>query len=132
FRVTQITPDEGVYPGDHNAVARAVMELDQRDRVDLYWECHTEGTGNPSNRGSFGVTPYWPRDNPTDRDRDAERIAAELARRLEAAVGLPVKQTNVIAPGVMAEYQSGVGAQGFRLGVFANTEAAKMHMTRII
>lgn len=131
-RVSQITPDSGVFPGDHNAVARAVRDLDLRDRVDLFWECHTEGTSNPANCGSFGVTPFWPRDNPTDRDRDAERISADVAKRLEAATGISVKQTNTIAPGVMAEYQTGVGNQGHRLGVFLNTASARGHMTRCI
>lgn len=132
FHVTMMTPEQGNYPGDHNAVARAVMALHATQPVDLYWECHTEGTDNTANRGAFGVVPWWPKDNPGDKDTDAITISADLVRRMRDATGIPIKTTNVVQPGVMAEYQTGVGGQGFRLGVFAYTTEAKATMTRCI
>jgi hypothetical protein len=105
-----------------DGVAQTVVDWHQAGwPVDLYLEVHTEGGGRG---GVFGIYPDWD----GDYDADAERIARDAATRISAAVpGLGVR-----GGGAMSERNTGVGGQGFRLGIFRVTEPLKATSTRLI
>ena len=88
-------------------------------------DLHFEGGGQP---GIFAVYPDWPGDiNPVDQEW-AQRISAAVARE----VGLSVRTSGVTHPGAMSEKQTGVGGQGFRLGMFGLTAAQRVNSIRLV
>lgn len=91
---------------------------------DIWLECHTEGVGNPHVRGVFSIYPDMEGDTDTDvRDR----LGTDLARRVAAATGLPIR-----GDGLMSERQTGVGLDGYRLGIFGQSAAIRESTTRLI
>lgn len=90
--------------------------------VDLYLETHTEG-GGPNARGVFAIYP----DTGSDCDNDAKRVGQDAAKRIAEAVNIPLRND-----GIMSERITGVGAQGYRLGIFLITAAIKGDTTRMI
>lgn len=120
--VRVITPDEGrgTYPGGLDAVAGQVRADD-----DVFLEVHTEGNSAGDNgRGVFAIYPDWGDDVDTDvRDR----LGPDIARRVSAATGIPVRGS-----GVMSERRTGVGIDGYRLGVFRITASLRARLTRLI
>ncbi len=121
--VRVITPDDGrgTFPGGLDAVAGQVRATD-----DLFLEVHTEGNNaGDYGRGVFAIYPDWDGDVDTDvRDR----LGPDIARRVSAATGIPVRGS----AGVMSERQTGVGADGHRLGVFRVTAPLRARTTRLI
>lgn len=104
-------------------VAQVVVDWDRAGwPVDLYLETHTEGAG-PDARGVFAIYP----DTGDDVDHDAERVGRDAAQRIAQAVGIPLR-----GDGTMSERNTGVGAQGYRLGIFLVTAAINDHCTRMI
>lgn len=104
-------------------IARKVVEKHQSGwPVDLYLEVHTEGAG-PNARGVFAIYP----DTGDDVDLDAKRVGQDAARRIAGAVGIGLR-----GDGTMSERNTGIGAQGHRLGVFLVTAAIKATTTRMI
>lgn len=88
-------------------------------------DLHFEGGGQP---GIFTVYPDWPGDvNPIDEEW-ARRISASIARE----VGLAVRASGVTSPGAMSEKQTGVGGQGYRLGMFGLTAAQRTNSIRLV
>lgn len=123
LNVRVITPDDGrgMFPGGLDAVAGQVRADD-----DLFLEVHTEGNNaGDAGRGVFAIYPDWDGDVDTDvRDR----LGPDIARRVSAATGIPVRGS----AGVMSERQTGVGADGYRLGVFRVTAPLRDRTTRLI
>ena len=112
----------GMFAGGIWDVARAVTALTTPPRI--FIETHTEGGGGT---GVFAIYP----DAPPDTDTDVrDRLGSAVAKRIAAATGLALggPQRN----GVMSEKQTGVGGQGFRLGIFNKTEPIKTATTRLI
>jgi hypothetical protein len=104
-------------------IARKVVEKHNSGwPVDLYLEVHTEGAG-PNARGVFAIYP----DTGDDVDLDAKRVGQDAAKRIAQAVGIGLR-----GDGTMSERNTGVGAQGHRLGVFLVTAAIKATTTRMI
>lgn len=125
-------PGDGTYPGTYNDLAREIVRIHQGGRpIDIAFEWHTEGTGNPNTRGLFLVVPYWTSANDHDTAVDGA-FGDALVRAIAAATGLPLRASGVLRPGIMAEYQTGVGGEGSRLGFFANTAAIKGECTRLL
>ncbi len=122
--VRVITPDEGrgMFPGDLAAVAAQVRADD-----DLLLDVHTEGNGaGDRGRGLFVVYPDRPDRDDVDVDvRD--RLGPALARRLAADSGIPLRGN-----GLMSERQTGVGIDGYRLRMFADTARFKATQTRLL
>ena len=88
-------------------------------------DLHFEGGGQP---GIFTVYPDWPGDvNPIDEEW-ARRISASIARE----VRLAVRVSGVTSPGAMSEKQTGVGGQGYRLGMFGLTAAQRVNSVRLV
>lgn len=120
--VRVITPDDGrgMFPGGLDAVAGQVRADD-----DLFLEVHTEGNNaGDAGRGVFAIYPDWDGDVDTDvRDR----LGPDIARRVSAASGIPVRGS-----GVLSEKRTGVGIDGFRLGVFRVTAPLRARTTRLI
>lgn len=128
FDVRVVTPNDGLgdYPGTLTNVAEQVVRWDREGwRVDLFLECHTEGNNSgDAGRGLFAIYPDWG----ADVDADVrDRLGPDLVARLSAATGIPLRRN-----GLMSEKVTGVGAQGYRLGVFKATESIRDHCTRLI
>lgn len=124
-------PGDGTYAGSYNDIARAVVALDQSGQtVEYFWENHNEGA-EASARGLFVIAPWW--DSANDHDYDVrDRLGPLIGRHVSAATGLPLRTTGTYAPGIMLETETGVGGQGYRLGMFANSASIKDHCTRFI
>ena len=118
-------PGDAMYQGGLQDVARQVVRWAAEGWIpDLYLETHTEGVGNPNVRGVFAIYP----DAEGDVDADVrDRLGPAIANRIAAATGLPVRGN-----GTMSEKSTGVGAQGWRLGVFLASTALKGSTTRLI
>ena len=99
--------------------------LARQPKGGIMLDLHFEGGGQP---GIFTVYPDWPGDiNPVDEEW-ARRISASIARE----VGLSVRTSGVTSPGAMSEQQTGVGGQGFRLGMFGLTAAQRVNSIRLV
>ncbi len=121
MRVVHLTPDDGLgmSPLSLDAVAAQVTRLSPRP--DIYLETHTEGGGGT---GVFAIYP----DAPGDVDTDVrDRLGPLVARAVAAATGLGLRRG-----GVISERETGVGADGSRLGVFRATAPVKADVTRLI
>lgn len=102
--------------------------------LDLHYE------GSPA-RGVFAIipnrtglstgapVPQHPNDtwegNPLDR-----RLGLAIAKRISERTGLPLR--NAREPGLMDERQTGVGGQGYRLGMYAWTSPQQSRMVRLV
>lgn len=131
FDVRVVQPHDGMgsYPGSLSDVAQVVVDWDRAGwTVDLFLEAHTEGAGGT--RGAFSIFPDWPPDVDVDV-RDT--IGPDIVTRLNASTGMPVRNLRPPGrPGAMSERQTGVGAEGHRLGIFRITEPLRDHTTRLI
>jgi hypothetical protein len=126
-RVIQSDDGMGNFPGSLSAAAAQVVEWDRSGwTVDVFLENHTEGSSGT--RGAFAIYPDWSPDIDGDV-RDV--IGPAIVKRLQASTGMPIRRIGA-AVGVMSERQTGVGAQGDRLGVFRVTESLRDHTTRMI
>lgn len=111
------------------AAARLCVELAKVVGVcDAYISMHYEG--GPA-RGFFGIFPDGGApDNRAGNPLD-ERLCAVIAKHVEKT-GMPKRTAGVVAPGVMSEKQTGVGAQGYRLGEFVGTIGFRTTTARVI
>jgi N-acetylmuramoyl-L-alanine amidase len=118
-------PGDGEFSGGLQQVAQVVVDWASQGWVaDLFIETHTEGVGNSSVRGVFGIYPDW------DGDVDGEArdlLIPLMVGEISGAMGIPVRGS-----GVMSERSTGVGSQGYRLGMFARSEPLKSSTTRLI
>ena len=121
-RVVQPDDGRGMFPGGLDAVGRRVVEWAEAGWVpDVFLEVHTEGGGST---GAFAIWPDWGDDVDIDvRDELGPLVANAVA----LGTGLRVR-----GDGTMSEKQTGVGAQGSRLGIFRTTEPIKGTTTRLI
>lgn len=124
-RVAQPDDGAGMFRGGLDAVGNAVVKwADAGWEPDFFVEVHTEGGGGS---GVFCIYPDWG----DDVDADVrDRLGPAIARRVAAATGLPVRRST--GEGVMSERATGVGLQGFRLGIFRTTAPLKASCTRLI
>lgn len=121
FDVRCYTPNEGLgmFPGGLYAAADVVNDWAAEGWVaDILHEIHHEGTGTPSIRGGFVIYPdsaglYQPNQQTGDIDTDVRDYGGEMARLIVKQYGGVVR-----GDGTMSERETGVGAQGYRLGVF--------------
>lgn len=121
------TPQDGagLYPGNYNDAAASVASKARAGWVpDFFVELHSEGGGGVS--GSFVIYP----NEEGDIDATVRDHGGIMAANLRAMTGMPVR--TIQSYGVMAESQSGVGQQGFRLGVFGATVDLAATTTRLI
>lgn len=117
-------PGDGTIAGSLDVVGNTVVAwANQGWRADCFIETHTEGGGGS---GGFAIYPDWDSDVDTEV-RDV--LGPLLARAVSAATGLGL---GAGGDGVMSETQTGVGGQGFRLGIFRTTEPIKAFCTRLI
>lgn len=89
-------------------------------------DCHFEGGGSP---GVFAIYPDWPGDANNTLD---QRYGKAITQAIHDATGLPLRTSGVTSPGLMSERQSGVGSQGFRLGMFGLTVANRAKSVRLV
>lgn len=129
------------FHGSLDGVARRVVWHHTQRPLDLMLDIHLES--DPANTpGVFAIvpdgdglrtlTPYKGSDSAATNLRDrrfATAITAEIARR----TGLALRQRTVVAPGVMSEKQTHVGADlGWRLAMFAYTAPVRDRMARLV
>jgi hypothetical protein len=114
---------------DYNGVARALVAHVNATgwKPDYHIECHSEGS-TPLKCGSFILYP----DNGNDVDVDLRDAGGVFAVKLKERTGIGICTILTTSPGVSSETQSGVGLQGYRLGVFANTATLNAYCTRLI
>lgn len=120
---TSLTPEDGLGmdPAALDTVAARVVSLVPLPEV--FVEVHTEGGGG---KGVFVIYP----DAPGDLDTDVrDTLGPLIAKKVAAATGLTLGGGG---DGVMSERETGVGGQGFRLGVFRVTVPVAATMTRLI
>lgn len=121
FDVRCYTPNNGLgmFPGGLYAAADEVNKwLAAGWQADILHEVHHEGTGTASIRGGFVIYPdaaglYQPGQNSGDIDTDVRDYGGAMAAALVKPFGGVVR-----GDGTMSERETGVGAQGYRLGVF--------------
>ena len=124
YDVRCFTPGDGLgwYDGPLDAAARQVATWANQGWVaDIFHEVHFQGLGSQAPRGGFLIYPDGaglssPYPNPGDIDLDAKAFGPEYARIMCAGTGVPVWGS-----GIMSERATGVGGQGYRLGIFGAT-----------
>lgn len=127
--IRSYTPNDGLglYPGYLNEAPASLVLGGWRP--DVMVELHSEGTGSSAVRGSFVIYPDWT----PDTDHAVRDFGQLLCDELFERTGIPLRpQGYLAAPGIMSERQTGVGMQGYRLGVFRSTVAARSWCTRLI
>lgn len=127
FDLRCYTPDNGLgwSPLDLNEVPVTGFQ-DKNWPVDLMVELHSEGSGR---QGAFVIFPDWS----PDVDVDVRRHGKVFVDALDEATGMGYRV--LPAPGgvgLMSEKQTGVGLQGYRLGVFRDTAQFKARTSRMI
>ena len=123
FDVRVITPDNGMgnFAGGLQDVAREAVTLN----ADCFLEVHMQGVGSSSPRGCFAIYP----DTNGDVDHEVrDTLGPDMAKRVRDLTGLPLWG----GTGTMSERNTGVGGQGFRLGAFGASAAARATMTRLL
>lgn len=99
--------------------------LRRQENGGILLDLHFEGGGAP---GIFAIYPDWPGDrNPTDR-----AWAVQIAKDIAHETGLGVRTSGVVQPGAMSELQSGVGIDGYRLGMFGLTASERADSVRLV
>lgn len=116
------TPDDGagLFPGNYNDAARSVVSYAAGHNWSPDWfvELHSEGS-DPAKCGSFVI---YPDDESGDIDTDVRDHGGIFAEMLTRRTGIAACTILTTSPGVTSEKQTGVGLEGFRLGVFAATQ----------
>lgn len=140
--VVSLQNDDGTgddwFDGSLDAVARRIVALHRQHPLDVMLDIHLEG--NAANTpGVFAIIPDGDglktltrysggASNTRDRAMGAT-IAAQVARH----TGLALRTRKVIAPGVMSERQTHVGADlGWRLAMFAYTAPVRDRLVRLV
>jgi len=129
------------FAGGLDAVARRVVSLHRTKPFDLMLDIHIEGNAAhtpgvfaivPDGDGLQTLTPYAGSDSAISNHRD-RMFATAIAQGVSRATGLKLRTSNVIAPGVMSEKQTGVGADlGWRLAMFAYTAPVRDRLVRLV
>lgn len=115
----------------------AKLAAEERDSVLL--SCHYNGAHSPlhvivPDVGNLtpGIAGGAPRDDTAVNNGLDVRLAREIASRAKAA-GLGTLFTGKLGlPGLMSEQETGVGLDGWRLGLFAGTAKARAKAVRLI
>src|SRR5699024_7920339 len=122
-------PSFSVGRGLQNAARLCVDLANTVGGADAYISMHYEG--GPA-RGFFGIFP----DARSGADIGANNpLDKNLIRNIANAVqktGMPKRTVGVVEPGMMSERQTGVGAQGYRLGEFVGTLGFRDRVARVI
>lgn len=143
--VVSLQNDDGFsddwFDGSIDAVARRVVALHRQTPLDLMLDIHLEGDPNntpgvfaiiPDGDGLRTLTPYSGSDSAASNTRD-RAMGAAIAAQVARHTGLALRTRTVIAPGVMSERQTHVGADlGWRLAMFAYTAPARDRMVRLV
>jgi len=133
--------DDNWFEGSLDAVGRRVMWYHAQRPVDLMLDIHLEGDG-ANTPGVFAIVPdgddlqtvtaYSGTDSRASNTRDVA-LAGAISRQIAAQTRLGLRSRNVIAPGIMSEKQTHVGADlGWRLAMFGYTAPARGQMVRLV
>lgn len=137
----QDNPDSW-YPGSLAGVAAEVVRASNRFGGDnqIALDIHIEGAGPNGPTGCFSIVPNGPGLIPAiegDHANDSwdanvkDRAAAHaISAGISAQTGLA--QRTCREKGVMDEHETGVGGDGYRLGMFGNTVAIKDRCVRLV
>ncbi len=130
-------PDQS--PGGLDGVGRGVGRLMASIAgPSVLFDLHFEGAAA---RGVFAIVPDVtglrtavangaPADDTWAQNKDDIGLARLVSQYIAAATGLPLRQTT--EPGVMSERATGVGSQGYRLGMLAYTAANRKRSPRLV
>ena len=135
FDMRCYTPDDGMgdYRGDLYEAAREVVKWSNEGWTAHYFnENHFQGLteGSDSGRGHFVIYPDWD----TDVDEDTrDRFRPLWAQYVTTYTGMPrYGGAPPTYPGGMSEQRTGVGIDGYRLGIFRATVDLKTTTTRML
>lgn len=130
-------PDQS--PGGLDGVGRGVGRLMASIAgPSILFDLHFEGAAA---RGVFAIVPDVtglrtavsggaPADDTWARNGDDVSLARLVSKYISDATGLPLRATT--EPGVMSERVTGVGSQGWRLGMFAYTASVRTRSPRLV
>lgn len=130
-------PDQS--PGGLDGVGRGVGRLMASiPGPSILLDLHFEGAAA---RGVFAIVPDVtglrtavaggaPADDTWSKNSDDVALARLTSKYIADATGLPLRATT--EPGVMSERATGVGGQGWRLGMFAYTAAVRARSQRLV
>lgn len=133
-------PDDTV--GGLDTVGRRTLALCESVGATLMLDLHFEGHGNTSVRGCFAIVPDVtglttavpggapPHDTWANNPLD-QKVGRALTEAIRSQTGIPLR-TGIREPGLMDEGETGVGAQGFRLAMFAYTVPRQPEMVRLV
>lgn len=120
-------------------VANRCTELIRRHGIQVMIDAHFQGSGNPTS-GCFcifpdgnNLSPQPPVDDSKAANRLDVEFSAKLAEEVARQTGIP--RLHLSEPGFvggMSEQQTGVGGDGFRLGMFHLTVPVKQQCVRVI
>ena len=116
----------GLFPGYLNQAPASLVNSAFQPHIMV--ELHSEGVADPNVRGAFVIAPDWR----PDIDADVINFGHIFPDKLRAATGGAIAIRNASGPGYMSERATGVGLEGFRLGVFRDTAPARGYCTRLI
>jgi hypothetical protein len=125
FELRCYTPDRGLgmFPGYLNqAPVSGFPGYDPQLMIEL----HSEGVNDTGVRGGFVIYPDWG----DDVDEDVQAHGHIFSSLLMDKTGIPVRWSS--GRGTMSEKRTGVGLQGYRLGVFRDTAGYAARCTRLI
>lgn len=88
--------------------------------------------GGEPHRGFFGIYPDAREGSDEGKNNPLDiNLCRVIAKHVEKT-GMPKRTGGVMEPGVMSERQTGVGAQGLRLGEFVGTMGFRQTTARVI
>lgn len=130
-------PDQS--PGGLDGVGRGVGRLMASiSGRSILFDLHFEGAAQ---RGVFAIVPDVtglrtavsggaPADDTWNMNKDDVSLARLVSKYISQGTGLPLRATT--EPGVMSERATGVGSQGWRLGMFAYTAGVRQRSPRLV
>lgn len=97
-------------------------------RVPIMLDLHFESGGSG---GVFAIVSDAPGDSWESNTWDV-LLARNIVSGIHESTGLAIRAAGVREPGVMSEQQTGVGSQGYRLGMFALTAGTRAYALRLV
>lgn len=122
-------PSFSVGRGLQNAARLCVDLANVVGGADAYISMHY---GGEPHRGFFGIYPDARSGADVGANNPLDRRLCRVVANHVTKTGMPKRTGGVVEPGVMSEKQTGVGAQGWRLGEFVGTLGFRDKTARVI
>jgi hypothetical protein len=118
--------------GGLQEAARTCQDLaDSNDPFNAYISSHYNGGASPGFHAIFPDGKSGTGDSKADNPKDVDLCRA-IRDRVKATNSVAMLSWTADSPGVMSERETGVGAQGFRLGEFVGTIGIRSTTARVV